>query len=336
MAINPNTQYPGKVATPDADYPYGGAQNITTPGDGTGTPWEAALLNDIFGMQQGLLKSAAIVPSGTPEKVGASQYIQALVELVSGRAETYTASGTGDAIILTPKTDQEAPQSLYVGLTAKWVQITNSVLVPVTINLAGLGVQTVKQIITGANIFTGELVSGNTYVVVYDGINWILQEFNRAITSIIQDAGNYYTGNSVETALSQLRPKSGTWTPVLIGNTTAGSPTYTTQTGNYFRIGRLIYLDFIIAILAKGGMAGSIRITGLPFTGITGSDHSIAAYRGVTTGVGDADLSARMNVNVLDLRYSADAATAILSITDAMLSNSTSFSVSMCYQALTA
>lgn len=77
MAINPETQYPGKIAPSTPDYPYGAARNITLPGDGTGTPWEAALVNDIFGWQQALLSSAGVVPSGSPDKVGASQYLEA-------------------------------------------------------------------------------------------------------------------------------------------------------------------------------------------------------------------------------------------------------------------
>lgn len=78
MAINPETQYPGKIAPSSPDYPYGQARNITTPGDGTGTPWEAALVNDLFGLQQALLSKAGIVPSGDPDTVLTSQYFEAL------------------------------------------------------------------------------------------------------------------------------------------------------------------------------------------------------------------------------------------------------------------
>lgn len=87
MAINPDTQYPGQVEAPDANYPYGGAKNETTPSTPTvpgsldGTPFEAALLNDIFGFQQALLTEAAIVPSGNAETAIASQYLQALQTL---------------------------------------------------------------------------------------------------------------------------------------------------------------------------------------------------------------------------------------------------------------
>lgn len=78
MAINPETQYPGKINPSDADYPYGSARNITTPGDGTGTPWEAALVKDMMGLQQGLLVDAGIVPSSAPDTVGESQYLQSI------------------------------------------------------------------------------------------------------------------------------------------------------------------------------------------------------------------------------------------------------------------
>ena len=78
MAINLETKYPGKTAPSDANYPFGAARNITIPGDGTGTPWEAAIVNDNVGFQQAILTSAGIVPSGAPDKVGQSQYLEAL------------------------------------------------------------------------------------------------------------------------------------------------------------------------------------------------------------------------------------------------------------------
>lgn len=78
MAINPESRYPGQISPSDAEYPYGKARNITQPGDGSGTPWEAALVNDIFGFQQALLSAAEITPSGDPETATNSQYLNAL------------------------------------------------------------------------------------------------------------------------------------------------------------------------------------------------------------------------------------------------------------------
>ena len=91
MAINPETQYPGKTAPSSPEYPYGAARNITLPGDGTGTPWEAALVNDLFGFQQALLGEAAIVPNGNPDEVGSSQYLTALLSLFRRYTTTVSA-----------------------------------------------------------------------------------------------------------------------------------------------------------------------------------------------------------------------------------------------------
>lgn len=81
MALNPTNAFIGQIGAPSADYPFGQAQDITVPGDGTGTPFEALLLNDIFGFQQALLSESGITPSGTPDKVDASQYLDAIYVL---------------------------------------------------------------------------------------------------------------------------------------------------------------------------------------------------------------------------------------------------------------
>jgi hypothetical protein len=95
MAINPSTLYPGKIVPPTAGYPYGSAQNVTVPGDETGTPWEKVLLNDIFGFQQAMLDAAGIVPSGSADQVGASQYLESL-QKIAGFPGTIVALGLND------------------------------------------------------------------------------------------------------------------------------------------------------------------------------------------------------------------------------------------------
>ena len=78
MAIKPSDEYPGKTVAPSAEYPQGSAQNITTPGDGTGTPLLASWLNDLWGFLQSLLNADGTTPTGSPDEVGASQYFDAL------------------------------------------------------------------------------------------------------------------------------------------------------------------------------------------------------------------------------------------------------------------
>jgi len=84
MAIIPETSYAGKIEPASSEYPYGEARNITTPGDGTGTPFVASLVNDMFGIFQALLSAADIVPSGSPDNAVTSQYLEALKTLFHG------------------------------------------------------------------------------------------------------------------------------------------------------------------------------------------------------------------------------------------------------------
>lgn len=86
MAIIPSSEFPGKIDNSDLlNYPYGKARNITTPGDGTGTPWVANLLNDLFGMQQKILDFHSVTPNGVPETIQVSQYFDVLLAMMEIR-----------------------------------------------------------------------------------------------------------------------------------------------------------------------------------------------------------------------------------------------------------
>lgn len=57
----------------------------------------------------------------------------------------------------------------------------------------------------------------------------------------------------------------GTWTPTVVGTSTAGTATYGLQSGTYTRIGRMVY--FQCELVWSGGTGtGNLRIAGLPFT----------------------------------------------------------------------
>lgn len=99
MANNPSTlaDYNGQVNAPDPAYPYGSAKDDGVPGDLTGTPRVAAELKDIEGFQQALLVEAGIVPTGTPDEVGASQYLDA-VKAVCNISVLFTSGNVSDLI----------------------------------------------------------------------------------------------------------------------------------------------------------------------------------------------------------------------------------------------
>lgn len=58
---------------------------------------------------------------------------------------------------------------------------------------------------------------------------------------------------------------NGSWTPTLIGSTTAGTTSYTTQQGYYTKIGSLVFITGTIVITAATG-TGNATIGALPFT----------------------------------------------------------------------
>lgn len=92
---------------------------------------------------------------------------------------------------------------------------------------------------------------------------------------------------------------AGTFTPTLGGSTTnPSSVTYTTQVGQYVRIGRLVYFTLGIATSAYSGGTGNLRIKGLPFTASGGISASPISVRpssiNWTSGSGIQFLTARV------------------------------------------
>jgi hypothetical protein len=59
--------------------------------------------------------------------------------------------------------------------------------------------------------------------------------------------------------------EEGTWTPIAIGTTTAGTCTYVFNTGSYTKVGRLVYFQMELFYTDHTG-TGDLQITGLPFT----------------------------------------------------------------------
>lgn len=145
MAINPSTNatMAGRITAADGNYPYGSSKDETAPAAGDGTPYFKARADDIFGFQQALLKAAGIVPSGNADNVNNSQYMQCLVEMISGRAINYDETGAADAYVLEAQTDQYEPDSLFDGLYAQ-AFAGNANTGASTVNVAGLGVINIK------------------------------------------------------------------------------------------------------------------------------------------------------------------------------------------------
>lgn len=59
--------------------------------------------------------------------------------------------------------------------------------------------------------------------------------------------------------------EEGTWTPVIIGSSTAGAGTYSLQEGFYTKIGRQVTVTGTVVWSAHTG-TGTMRVSGLPYT----------------------------------------------------------------------
>lgn len=89
MALKLNEKYPGRFNNPTADYPQGSFKNRTTPTSEDGSYFEQDWANDHLAFLSSLLEGAGLTANGDVDKVGASQYYSALIQIISSRATDY-------------------------------------------------------------------------------------------------------------------------------------------------------------------------------------------------------------------------------------------------------
>jgi hypothetical protein len=103
---------------------------------------------------------------------------------------------------------------------------------------------------------------------------------NTTTTEIARITSNGLTFNGDTAAANALDDyEEGTFSPTIIGTTTAGTATYTEQNGRYTKIGRLVQFEIYMVYTAGTG-TGNLRISNLPFTigGLTYAAFSIGAF----------------------------------------------------------
>lgn len=89
MSLKLNERYPGRFDNPSSQYPQGSFKNRSAPGVFDGSYLEKDWANDKEGMFQSLLVAAGIVPNGQVDTVGASQYFDALLQVIAANAPRY-------------------------------------------------------------------------------------------------------------------------------------------------------------------------------------------------------------------------------------------------------
>jgi hypothetical protein len=128
---------------------------------------------------------------------------------------------------------------------------------------------------------------GNVYLDAKDNTGGAI--IFRTTTSLIERMRINSNGVKFQNGSSYLSAyEEGSWTPTLIGNAT--TPTYTSQFGQYTRIGRLVHLVGKIG-LSNGSGGGAVTIGGLPYDTGNASDayqRSSARPEGDFSGFGSA------------------------------------------------
>ena len=103
---------------------------------------------------------------------------------------------------------------------------------------------------------------------------------------------------------SSIFPIVSTFTPVLIGVSSAGAGTYTAQVGRYTKVYNLVYYYIYLAWSAHSG-TGNMRITGLPYTSLNTTNVAYFAPVMQSSLTYSGDIIARVNNNAstIDLLY---------------------------------
>jgi len=99
MAINLDDRYPGRANGKTLSYPQGSFKNRTSPTAKDGTYLEQDWANDQLAFFQSLIKDAGMTANGLVDTVEASQYFDALRDVIRrGLYNSAAAGGTANAI----------------------------------------------------------------------------------------------------------------------------------------------------------------------------------------------------------------------------------------------
>lgn len=220
MAINPGAKYATRIAVPDANYPYGSAQNESVSGADDGTPLEKDWVNDYMGLNQGLLNSESVTPTGTPDTVLANDQIQALEGLIAG-SDYYTSTGTANAVVLTSETNRLGPAAYRIGQRIRYKASQTNTAGSVTVNVNGLGAIPVHQswLANGATPTISIGLLRVTYM-----IEMVYQQTDDTLT-------DYWRITTVEPLPILYDASSMSWSPGLASQNIYTTPTNKTLTG---------------------------------------------------------------------------------------------------------
>lgn len=200
-------------------------------------------------------------------------------QVVSGSSHTVAIANQGNTLEFTSATAVAVIlDSIATILTAAHTSDFKVTLIATGAGTVTITPNALNTINTGAStivLTTGEYVTLQT-----DETELIWNIINSPIIGLTSSLDEL---NKLDESVD---PAEASWTPVIYGSTTAGSPTYTVQSGSYWRIGALVFANIDLRLSAKGGMAGNLRISGLPFTADIKTEIPMMGvdFTGITAG----------------------------------------------------
>jgi len=85
--------------------------------------------------------------------------------------------------------------------------------------------------------------------------------------------------------------EEGTWTPTITSSNSDVIVAYSTNSGTYTKIGRLVTITCVIVLSSKSGGTGTTRVGGIPFVASAVSSGAIGFANNYTTGKPDQILT---------------------------------------------
>jgi len=251
------------------------ASNFSGTSSGSNTGDQTITLSgDISGSGTGAITTTlatvnANVGTFTTHVVNAKGLITSAGNLTASGDATGTASGTNIALTL--------GTSGVIAGTYNTVTVNAKGLITFGSNVT-LGTGTVTNIVAGTGLTGGTITNTGTIAINYANANtWSALQTNSVGINV---------GNTVSASTTTLDYyQRGSFTPVIVGVTTPGTGTYSTQSGYYTRIGNRVDFTLNIAWSAHTG-TGVMRITGLPYTNANFFSPAAVYNLSITTNLG--------------------------------------------------
>ena len=96
--------------------------------------------------------------------------------------------------------------------------------------------------------------------------------------------------------------EEGTFTPTIYGGTTAGTTTYSNQSGAYTKVGRVVYFIVDVGWTAQTG-TGALNMGGLPFTASSAQGQCNYSSNNLTLGATSFTSLAQVNASTTTINF---------------------------------